>query len=226
MKEIKIKPIANYHGLFLITLGAILLIVFVTIGYQFNHSELAQYRLALLFLTLVSLVIIFIGVVKKIEPEYAYVLAPEFISYQHKYGHWKIAWCDIQSIDNIKLHSGLMFKHLPYIGIKLTPETYLEKMISPRLASRLIHEQRPLMLNAITNQLLPFEQAQINFSPFINTQNEETKGPIAAFMHHSNALQQAYGFHLYLPVSSFDRPSEEFLQLLKSCQAYAKEANS
>jgi len=216
MSEIKIKPIANFHGLFLITLGSTLLVITILLANDLSSDQLSQYKLILLLFTLVSLVVLFIGVVKKIEPNHAYVLTKDMFNYQHKYGHCQIKWKDIQSFNSVKLHQGLELKELPYIGIKLKPEALLQDMISPRLASRLIHEQRPLTVSAISHELVTFEQAQINFSPYKGC-GKEIKGPISAFMYHSDMLKQAFGFHFYLPVSSYDRPIDEFLQLLNDC---------
>ena len=91
--------------------------------------------------------------------------------------------------------------------------------INPGLANRLIHEQRPLITFAVMNQLLLLEQVQLNFEPYELPSGENVKGPIAAFLHHTEVLQAAYGYHLYIPDTAIDRELSEFIRLLKQCKS-------
>lgn len=216
MDEIKIKPIANYHGQFLMVSGFFLLVVTLVIG--INYWQ--QYSLVIVSLILISLVTFFIGLVKKLEPIYSLVLTPKGILYRHKYGSWQLEWLQIQRIGDIKVLSGFEHHQLPYVAIKIKTIEPLISSISPRLASRLIHEQRPLTVMAIRQKLLAFDQGLINFTPF-KFNNTEIKGPIAAFLHHSESLHKAYGYHLYLPTSAFDRDLADSLTLIKQCYQHS-----
>ena len=213
MSEIKIKPIANYHGLFLIALGSVGLIFLLLVASYLDASQISQYKLVLLLVSLITLVTIFVGVVKKIEPNFAYHLTPEYIRYQHKYGRWQINWSDIQTIAQVRITSGISFKNMPYIGIKLKPEVALETSISPRLASRLIHEQRPLTLNAITHELITFEQAQINFK----ATSSPTVKKLKALLLHLCITQQGFKKHLATTYIYRCRPLIAVPMNLSSC---------
>ncbi|REL35539.1 DUF2982 domain-containing protein [Thalassotalea euphylliae] len=215
MPEIKIKPIANNHGQFLTLVGVIGLLVTIAISHHF-WSEL---RLVFTLLLLASLVTLFIGLTKRFEPEYSLLISPQGIKFSHKYGGWKLPWTDVLRFDQLNVQVGLDRRILPYIGIRLSNCDSLVESITPRLASRLPHEQRPLLTMAITQSLLTIEQAQINFSPYKH-HDDLLKGPIALYMHHTQALAKAYGYHVYLPLSALDRSGEEFIQLLKQCQAH------
>ncbi len=128
-----------------------------------------------------------------------------------------------QRIALVKESYGITQLHLPYIGIKLVNFSELAKQISPRLANRLIHEQRPLIAMAIKLQLLNFEQSQLNFEPYILSCGKEVKGPLAAFLHHSAVLYRAFGYHLYIPESALDRELSEFEQLLTQCKSSSEQ---
>ncbi|WP_448213922.1 DUF2982 domain-containing protein [Colwellia sp. MEBiC06753] len=216
MPEIKIKAIARNHSQFLMVLGTISLILTIALSHHFWQ----EFRLALIFMLLVSIVIIFIGYIKRLEPDFSYTLTPEAIHYRHKYGNWTIAWRDIRRIGPVKVNTGFYQQQLPYIGIKLNEFSSLFSAVSPRLASRLPHEQRPLLTMAVSQQLIPLAQAQINFMPFKPVNQRPIKGPVAMFLHHTKALETAYGYHLFLPVSSMDRSIDEFLALLNGCKHY------
>jgi hypothetical protein len=107
---------------------------------------------------------------------------------------------------------------LPFIGIRLSAIATLVNSISPRLANRLIHEQRPLLAIAIRLKLITLDQSQLNFSPFILANGQIIKGPLAAFMHHSSVLHEALGYHLFIPESALDRDLNAFCVLLNQCK--------
>ncbi len=143
------------------------------------------------------------------------------MSFFHQVGHWQLSWQQIQSINPLRETSGLSNIDLPYLGIRLVELASLVKQISPRLANRLIHEQKPLIAFAINHQLMSWEQSQLNFSPYQLPSSELVKGPLAAFLHHSQTLYNSFGYHLVIPESCIDRSLAEFCQLLKQCKAAA-----
>ncbi len=219
MSVIKIKPMSGNHGQFLMFIGLVSLLVTIAL----SHQWWAEIKLVLMFLGVVSVVCFFIGLVKKLEPEYSLLLTKEGIEYQHKYGKWQVQWLDIQRIGNVSITVGLDKRTLPYVGIKLKNELPLVNSLSRRLASRLPHEQRPLTTAAVIQNQLTIEQAQINFTPFVTSDKQELKGPIAFCMHHVHALSVAYGYHIFIPASALDRPVDDFINLLKDCKRHTEQ---
>jgi len=214
---IHIKAKARHHGLFLMCL-AVLLVLFTLLLSQFYWH---QYRLLLIFSYLTGLVVFITGAAKKLEPKFSFELSPKHLKYNHRYGHWQLSWQQIQHIALIKETAGLTQITLPYIGVRLTHLDNLAAQISPRLANRLIHEQKPLLSLAIVQGLLTLEQSQINFNTFTLSSGQIISGPLAAFLYHCQSLHNAYGYHLYLPEGSTDRELEQFYGLLNNCMRKA-----
>tara|TARA_B110000881_G_scaffold178970_1_gene164459 strand:- start:69 stop:752 length:684 start_codon:yes stop_codon:yes gene_type:complete len=214
LPSIDIKAKANHHAWFLFLLGSLLLLI-TLITSNFFWQE---YRFILIFTFLLAIVIIFTALLKHFEPKISFHLTPEKITYHHRHGCWQLTWCQIQSINNISEIQGLERLELPYLGIRLDNIALLAEQISPRLANRLIHEQRPLMTFAVMNQLLSLEQVQLNFEPYVLPSGLMIKGPIAAFLHHTETLKTAYGYHLYIPDTAVDRELSDFILLLKRCK--------
>jgi hypothetical protein len=214
--EIKIKAQAKHHAYSLMLLG-LLSLALITLLAQHYWLEA---KLVLIFLVLVSLVVIFIGFIKRLEPETSFLITPQWIRYLHKYGVWQIAWPDIARIAQVTETTFLERIELPYVGIKLNSLNAIVANISPRLASRLIHEQRPLIHFCLQHRLLTMDQVIINFTPF-KLEGKTIKGPVAAFLHQTTILQQALGYHLYIPESAVDRPCQAFVTLLNNCQRNA-----
>ena len=214
---INIKAKANHHAVFLILLAVIIFSVTLILSQYYWRSH----RLILIFIYLFALVILFTGLLKRSEPSVSIALTPQGIQYHHRHGNWILNWQQIQSINTIKEVVGLTSVTLPYVGIRLKSVDSLAEHISPRLANRLIHEQRPLLSFSVMQQLLTLEEIQLNFTPFSLESGKIIKGPLAAFLHHCQILQKGLGYHLYIPESSTDREIDDFSQLLKQCQRYS-----
>jgi len=216
---INIKAQSNHHALFLMLIAG--LIAFFTL--VFSQDYWHQYRLVLTFIYLSGLVIFITGLAKYLQPKFSLCLTPEGIKYQHRYGYWQVGWRQIQRISLIKETIGLQQIELPYIGIHLIQLSSLAKQISPRLANRLIHEQKPLLAFAVKQQRLTLEQCQLSFEPFELPSGELLKGPLAAFFHHCTVLKTAFGYHLFLPETAIDRELIDFQRLLIQCTNTAKQ---
>ncbi|KGJ91869.1 DUF2982 domain-containing protein [Colwellia psychrerythraea] len=218
---IKIKAQGNHHALFLMLLAVILFIITLTI----SQGYWRQFQLVITFLYLAELVLFITGLAKYLQPRYSLCLNPIGIKYQHSYGQWQLDWQQIQRISLMNETLGLTQIRLPYIGIRLIELSTLANTISPRLANRLIHEQRPLLALAIKLKFLTLEQSQINFSPFLLPSGEVLKGPLAAFMHHTSVLHKALGYHLFIPETALDRELNEFCSLLNQCKRSSEKYN-
>lgn len=214
---IEIKAQAKHNAYTLILIGSISLFILLLIATQYWQET----KLVLTLLVTVAIVLLFIGVVKKIEPKVSLTLVPEYIQYHHKYGHWQLQWQAIANISQVTETIAIERITLPYVGIRLHDINTLIDNISPRLASRLIHEQRPLVHFCISNKLATTEELIINFSPY-KVDGKKITGPKAAFLHQANILKRALGFHLYIPQSALDRSCEDFIVLLRQCQENAR----
>jgi energy-coupling factor transporter transmembrane protein EcfT len=213
---INIKAKANHNAVFLMLLALVLF--FITL--IFSQYYWRTYRLVLVFIYLLIIVIMFTGLLKRSEPRVSFELTPEHIQYTHRYGNWMLNWQQIQNINTIKEVVGLKSISLPYVGIRLENLDSLAEQISPRLANRLIHEQRPLLSFTVMQNLLSLEEIQLNFNPYVLASGKIIKGPLAAFLHHCQILHKGLGYHLYIPEPSTDRDIDDFCHLLRQCQRY------
>lgn len=218
---IKIKAQSNHHALFLM-LSALILFMTTLV---FSLSYWRQFQLVFTFIYLAELVMFITGLAKYLQPEYSLCLSPQGIKYQHSHGYWQVDWQQIQRISLMNETLGLTTIQLPYIGIRLIQLSRLVTQISPRLANRLIHEQKPLIAFAIQQEFISLEQSQLNFDPFALPSGESITGPLAAFLHHSTVLHKALGYHLFLPETAIDRDLNEFCTLLRQCMKSSVEYN-
>ena len=150
---------------------------------------------------------------KLAEPKYSLIITSKALTFYHRHGYWKFNWQQIRNIHSVTNTVGITREELNYVGIKLNSVESLVENISLRLANRMIHEQKPLLQYCIKQQLITFEQGIINFEPYVLTNGDIIKGPLAAFMHHSEVLHQALGAHLFIAASNLNGSINDFVVL-------------
>ncbi|AZQ86051.1 DUF2982 domain-containing protein [Colwellia sp. Arc7-635] len=216
---IRIKAIARHHGLFITLTGlCALILVAWCCSYYWQQA-----RFPLLFMVLACLVTIFIGLLKLAEPIHSLILSPKTLIFNHRHGSWQFSWHQIRNIHSVTNTVGITREELNYVGIKLNSIEDLANNISLRLANRMIHEQKPLIQYCIKHQLLTFEQGILNFEPYVLTSGEIVKGPLAAFLHHSEVLHQALGAHLFIAASNLNSSINDFVYLANNYLADEKQ---
>jgi len=217
-KTIKIKAIARHHGLFITLTGFIALFIVAWLcSYYWQQA-----RFPLLFMVLTCVVTIFIGLLKLAEPAYSLIVTPEALTFHHRHGQWQFNWRQIRNIHSVTNTVGITREELNYVGIKLTSIEAIANSISLRLANRMIHEQKPLIQYCIKQQLITFEEGILNFEPYVLKDGTVIKGPLAAFLHHSEILHQALGGHLFISASNLNGSIDDFVFLANTYLANAK----
>ncbi len=212
--EIAIKAVARKNALFLTVVGCAGLLVCM-LAANFWWDSL---RLVLVLLILVSFLVMLLGIFKHFEPEDSFVLTPQLMLHRHRHGQWQIDWDNIMIIAQPRVTQGIEAKDLNYIGIKLRDLDLLSKAISPRLANRLLHEQRDLHVLSCQLASTSVFEGLLNDSPYKTAQGQKVIGPVAAWLHRTKLLREAFGYDLYIPLNACDRPPHEFIALLKQCK--------
>jgi hypothetical protein len=215
--EIAIKAAARKNAQFLTVLGAAgLLICMLAANFWWDSA-----RLVLVLLILVSFLVMLVGVFKHFEPQDSFILSPSALQHFHRHGNWLVNWDNIMLIAQPKVTVGIESKELNYIGIKLRDLSLLSGAISPRLANRLLHEQRDLHVLRCKQTGVSVFEGILNDNPYKTTAGKKVTGPVAAWLHRTEQLREALGYDLYIPLNASDRSPDEFIALLKQCKAAA-----
>ena len=212
-RAIKIYANSTRHSLFITAVGVFMLLICLMLINSYWHEA----KLVLIFLTLASGVVLITGITKQIEPKCSFDISPQQLVYLHRCGHWQLPWSEIKYIAPLHSTRGVEQQALPYVGIVINDLVRLADLITPRLANKLLHEQRPLLILAVQHELLKVEDITLRFSPY-KTKAGIITGPKGEFLHQCENLKAAFGFHLYIPSSALDRSVEEFSVLLNECR--------
>ncbi|MDX2126779.1 MAG: DUF2982 domain-containing protein [Aeromonas hydrophila] len=228
MKTLHVKPMVRKNGLTLVLLGIIVTIAMIFILFLFGEQPLIPLVSGLL----AGLMMIFIGSLKLIEPHFSLSLCHDCLQYHHKYGGWILKWRNIQRIDQPRIHLGWDLVPLPYIGLKIKDYDDFLTLITPRLAVRLLTEQRSVLLQALHSEqpacssggcACAFQGAGLlEESHFRSPSGQRYEGVIAMLANRMTRLRELLGYDLLVPDNSLDRDPVEFVRLLHQ---YQRESN-
>lgn len=209
--ELTIRPYSKRNGVTLTLIG----VVCAVLGLSFTLFFTQMFAMGLVF-TGIGMTCLVLGIAKLYEPEVSLRLTPSGLDYYHRRGRWHIDWDNIHRLDIARVSQNLDLIELPYIGFKLNQINPLLDCISPRLATGLLTEQRPLLMTAATQDedLQELEKfLGVEFTPLV-VNGERYKGVLAMFGHRTQTLNSQLGYHIYLPHDCLDRSPREFISLI------------
>ncbi|WJG09992.1 DUF2982 domain-containing protein [Aliiglaciecola sp. LCG003] len=215
-QSIKIRAVAKRNGLSTLIFGLLALMLSILLLALLPKSI---YLLGIFALS-ASIVTMLIGWFKIREPQHSLELTKSHIHYHHRHGKWSVTWDNIQRIDVPKVTTGLDVLPLAMVGIKLRDYEPLLQVISPRLATNLLLEQRALLLQ--NNQCANggcYNTDLIENDSYKTANGKVLKGIPAMLANRMSKLRAALGFDLFISMGELDRSSEEFVELLRQCQA-------
>ena len=114
-------------------------------------------------------------------------------------------------------------EHIPLetIGFKIKSYTDFLNTISPRLATHLLMEQRPLLMQNIGENCASgscYEQSMFDDKPFVMDDGTVIKGVKAMLAHRMVELRNRLGLDIFISSSELDRDATEFAALISQCQ--------
>lgn len=226
-ESIFIKASAKSNGITSMVIGAVgLFVAFLCFTLLPDWLFLTS-----IFITSASLIALLIGYFKIREPAHSFEITKEAIIYRHRLGQWHIDWDNLQRVDRPRVRQGLEHVGLETIGFKIKDYQRFLKDISPRLATHLLMEQRPLLLhnaddaNCATGSC--YEQSMFDDNHFTLSDGTMLTGIKAMLGHRMTELRRRLGYDVYIATSEIDRSPESFAALIAECkEAKAQESMS
>ena len=173
-----------------------------------------------IFAASLAIVALLIGILKLREPPFSFEISKEDIRYLHRHGKWAVQWDNIQRIDVPKVHKGLEHEPLAMIGIRIKDYRPLLDDISPRLISNILMEQRPLLLHGRDDCATGtcYGDDLIEDDKYKFEDGTVIKGMQAMLANRMTKLRNNLGYDLFVAVGELDRPTDEFVTLLRECK--------
>ncbi|WP_234998897.1 DUF2982 domain-containing protein [Photobacterium andalusiense] len=158
------------------------------------------------------------------RPSISFTLTFMHCQYHSRYGGWTTTWHNIADIGHVALSTQGWYTSLPWVGIRLTNYDDFISTICPRVASRILLEQRVLLVMALKSQPdSPYllEDMLFDDSPFITTNGEQFRGLQAMLANRMRYNRIFFGFDFFIADDVIDRPVADFIGLLRRYKAAA-----
>jgi hypothetical protein len=214
---IQIRATSKRNGLTSIMIGSgVLVVASILLMFLPKHLYLIG-----IFGVSAAIVTLLIGWFKIREPNYSLELSRSSICYRHRNGSWTVDWDNVLRVDTPKISSGLEQKTLSMVGIKLKDYTPLLANISPRLATNMLLEQRPLLLQSNScSSGNCYNATLIEDDHYTLPDGSTIKGIPAMLGNRMRKLRESLGYDLFISAAELDREAEDFVELLRQCQSH------
>ncbi|WP_440054999.1 DUF2982 domain-containing protein [Pseudoalteromonas sp. T1lg65] len=213
MDEVKLRALTRKHGLEFMLIGGIVLIVLMV------FVKLRPTPISILEIIIASamLVLLLVGFLKSQQPYFSLTLSPRNFSYIHKYGSWSVTHHNFHSSGIPKVQQGIETLELNAVGIKLNDIDDFLSGLTPRLAGKLLIEQRHIFLQAVKMNCktgnCPTEWL-VEDTQFKSPSGIKYTGLLAMFANRMNNFKTLTGYHLIVPSSELDRDIWQFSTML------------
>lgn len=210
---LKLRAQGARNGIEILLVGAIGLTFIMLV----NLLGPAEISILEIFLVSACCAAIFVGFLKTQEPYYSLIITTHSLTYNHKYGFWCLLQSNIQKAGIPNVEQGVEYLELNAVGIKLKDSDEFLLQLAPRIAGKLLIEQRHLFMQAVQkhckNGNCPSEWL-IEDNHYTSNRGCQFDGLLAMFANRMQHLQQLTGYDLLLPASVLDRSIWDFSHCL------------
>ncbi|MBD1582064.1 DUF2982 domain-containing protein [Pseudoalteromonas sp. S16_S37] len=212
-KQAKIRALANRHSVEFMLVGAISLsVIMLFVALRSTPISIVE-----ILFSAAALLAILLGFLKSQQPYYSLAIDNKEICYIHQFGMWYVQHDNFRSAGVPSVSQGLEILELNAVGIKLKNIDVFLNGLSPRLAGKLLIEQRYIFLQAVKihckNGNCPSEWL-VEPNDYRSPSGAQYTGLIAMFANRMHNLKTLTGYDLLLPATVLDRDIWHFSTLL------------
>ncbi|MGR5128197.1 DUF2982 domain-containing protein [Photobacterium swingsii] len=158
-------------------------------------------------------------------PVLTFTLSFMHLQYHSAEGGWSLRWQSIQQLGLAELPTAEgWYQTLPWMGVKLKNYDDFLTSVCPRVASKMLIEQRGLLFIAFKrtpNSPHAIEDMLFDDTPYITQNGVVLKGLIAMLANRMRYNRELLGFDFFIADDLFDRPLGEFVGLARRYLAQA-----
>ncbi len=213
----QIRATTSRYGMETLLLSSLLLVCVMT----FNALTDGDISLVEIFLLSTALAGMVLGYFKLKQPFYSLSMSAESLSYHHPYGGWQLPLANFKKAGIPFVINGYDEIPLSVVGIQLYDVDAFLSSLSPRMAAKLLVEQRHWHLAGVKahckNGNCPDEWL-IECDSFVSDAGIRYTGLLAMFANRMIVMRKLLGYELIIPATALDRDSDEFVYFLMRWQ--------
>ncbi|WP_299018167.1 DUF2982 domain-containing protein [uncultured Photobacterium sp.] len=209
-----IKPPIAKSGIYQLIFSVITLIVLGLTVYL--HPEVNAAAIAILFI--LALAMFLIAYKQSQEPALSFTLTFMHIQFHSPYGGWLARWKNIAEIGTAAICYQGWCEPIPWVGIRLKDYDEFLDSICPRIASKILLEQRILLIMAYKrNDDPPHEIEDMLFDDthYVTRNGKVLKGLLAMLANRMKYNREFLGYDFFISEDLLDRPSNDFVGLAR-----------
>ena len=157
-------------------------------------------------------------------PELTFTLTFMHLQFHSHQGGWLARWKNIDRIAQASITNSGWYQPIPWVGVKLKDYSEFVDAICPRVASKLLIEQRILLVMAHKNMADPpyqLEDILFDDSPYITPSGHVFKGLQAMLANRMRYNRTFLGYDFFISEDFLDRPAADFAGLARRYLAAA-----
>ncbi len=158
------------------------------------------------------------------KPAICMTLTYMHLTLHHPSGGWSSRWKDMRKIEQLQLEKEGWYEPIPWVSIQLYSFDHLLKSISPRLVSRLLNEQKVLLMMAYRRGKrgsVDIEDMLFDDTPYTDQAGTKYTGLLAIFANRLRYNKEILGGELLIPEEMLGMPCDEFVGLARRYLAAA-----
>ncbi|AXT31497.1 DUF2982 domain-containing protein [Pseudoalteromonas tunicata] len=216
-----IQASSNKHGVetFLVSSLALLILM---LAIKLKPGTILIAEIMLISACLVGMLI---GYFKMTEPRFSLVFYQDQLEFHHKYGCWELTRENLAVAGIPSIGDELLNKPLNCVGLKVKDYDSFLQQLAPRLAARILIEQRHLLRESLREkyqQIQDVESFLVENTDFCSQKGQVYSGLIAMFANRMINLRQLIGYDLLIPLNMLDRNADQFVYLIHRWQLNAE----
>lgn len=220
METLYIKSTTTKPGGYLLILSLVAFIVVGLIVLLYPEANSA----AIAVLLLAALTMLIVAFKQAQEPELSFTLTFMHIQFHSPTGGWLARWKNIAEIGPATVSYQGWYQAMPWVGIKLKDYEEFLDSICPRIASKILIEQRGLLLAAYKRaENPPYEIEDMLFDDtyYVTRSGKILKGLLAMLANRMKYNREFLGFDFFISEDRLDRSTEDFIGLTRRYLAAA-----
>lgn len=214
MKTRYIKPLTAKPRSIMLLFSLSALIALGLLVFWFPQINSAA--VALLLLAAVTLLII--GIKQAQDPEVSFTLTFMHLQFHSPYGGWLARWRNIAEIGPATVAYQGWHQPIPWVGVRLKEYDEFLESICPRIASKILMEQRALLIMAYRRAEHPphhIEDMLFDDRHYITRSGHTLKGLLAMLANRMRYNRELLGYDFFISEDLLDRPTDDFIGLTR-----------
>ncbi|MGR5061527.1 DUF2982 domain-containing protein [Photobacterium sp. DNB22_13_2] len=151
-------------------------------------------------------------------PELSFTLTFMHLQFHSHCGGWLARWKNIDTISQASIAKDGWHQPIPWVGVKLKDYEEFIKAICPRVATKLLIDQRILLIMAhkgIDNPHFEIEDIMFDDNHYITQSGNVLKGLQAMLANRMRYNRELIGYDFFISEDFLDRPAADFAGLAR-----------